>query len=553
MRALQVFGSSLLATLALGCGGATIAAAPSADQSSLREQTPAPSDSGRGPLVVAVVIDQLGSEALTKLEPLLDSDGAVARARSTGRVYRRVVYSYAATLTAPGHAAIFSGAPPAESGITANSRIDRDTFKRYDFVDDRTHAVLGAPGRFAGPTLLRVDAMGDALKAQTGGQGKVVALSLKDRGAVLVSRAPSDLALWYEPGVGFTTSTFYATDLPWWLIAYNQQHPPDLGSEWKVGDESRLVALLGPDAAPGEGPPEGLSNTFPHRLAASKRPAEDWTLFPTATDALLDVALRASRELKLCEDAIPDLLAVSISGTDLVGHRFGPSSWEYAEAIRHADRAVAELITALEQRCDVSVLITSDHGVCPIPEQTGGKRVDGLQEKVEAQLDTLLGEAEWTARYDPPYLYLGPAGRAYGDHARLGKALATALSKIPGVVEGIDVRDRASLEARGDALAQQVLAAVDLPTSGEILVLLEAGSVPSFGAPGVGTTHGSTHSYDTDVPVLVWGAGVTPAMHLEPLDQLRVASTLAALLKITPPRRNAPPPLPGVNAVAPSP
>jgi hypothetical protein len=548
MRALSSCGSGLLAILVLGCGGATIAAAPSADQSSLREQTPAPSDAGRGPLVLAVVIDQLGSDTFTKLEPLLDADGAIARARSRGRVYRRVVYPYAATLTAPGHAAIFSGAPPAESGITANSRIDRESFQRFDFVDDRTHAVLGAPGRFAAPTLLRVDAIGDALKAQTGGQGKVVALSLKDRGAVLVARAPVDLALWYEAGVGFTTSTFYATELPWWLIAYNQKHPADLDAEWKVTDESRLLALLGPDAAPGEGPPEGLSNVFPHRLATSKRPAEDWTLFPSATDALLDVALRASRELKVCEDAIPDLLTISISGTDLVGHRFGPGSWEYAEALRHADRALAALIGELEQRCQLSVLITSDHGVCPMPEQSGGKRVDGLREKVEAQLDTLLGQAEWTARYDPPYLYLGPAGRAYGDHARLGKALATALAKIPGVVEGIDVRDRATLEARGDALAQQVLASIDLETSGEILVVLEPGAVPSFGAPGVGTTHGSARSYDTDVPVFVWGEGVTPAVHLEPLDQLRVASTLAALLRVTPPRPKAPAPLPGVSA-----
>jgi hypothetical protein len=548
MRILPSCGSSLLATIMLGCGGATIATNPSADQSSLREQTPAPSETGRGPLVLAVVIDQLGSETFTKLEPLLDPEGAIARARTAGRVYRRVVYSYAATLTAPGHAAIFSGAPPAESGITANVRIDRDSFQKYDFVDDRTHAVLGANGRFASPASLRVDTVGDALKAQTGGQGKVVALSLKDRGAVLVSRAPSDLALWYEAGVGFTTSTFYATDLPWWLLAYNQKHPADLKAEWRVADESRLLALLGPDAAPGEGPPEGLSNTFPHRLATSKRPAEDWTLFPVATDALFDVALRASEQLKLCEDVIPDLLAISISGTDLVGHRFGPSSWEYAESLRHADRALAQLIAELEQRCELSVLITSDHGVCPVPEQSGGKRVDGLRDKVEAQLDVLLGDAEWTTRYDPPYLYLGPAGRAYGDFAKLRKALATALSKIPGVVEGVDVRDRESLEARGDLLAQQVLAAVDLATSGEILIVLEPGAVPSFGAPGVGTTHGSTRSYDTDVPAFLWAPGVTPAVHVEPLDQLRVASTLAALLHVTPPRSKAPPPLPGVSS-----
>jgi len=534
--------------LAYGCGGSSISAAPD-EPAALHEQELAPSAAVKGPLVLAVVIDQLGSETLTKLEPLLDAGGAIARARSEGRVYRRVVFSYGATLTAPGHAAIFSGAPPAESGVTANARVERSTFQRLDLVDDRKHAILGAEGRYASPAWLRTDTVADALKAQTGDQAKVVALSVKDRGVVFTSRRAPDLALWYEPSaLGFTTSTYYATELPRWVVEHNRAHPPDLAEEWRVADEARLLAQLGPDAAPGEGPPPGLSNAFPHRLASSKRPADDWTLFPGSTDALLELGLAARHELGLCGDAIPDLLAISISSTDLVGHRFGPGSWEYAESLRRTDLALARFIEQLERHCAVSVLITSDHGVAPLPEQSGAKRVDGLQEKVEAQLDALLGEADWTARYDPPYLYLGPRGRAPTDAARFATALSVALSKIPGVREAIDVRDRAALEARGDALAQQVLASVDLETSGEIFVLLERGAVPSFGAEGAGTTHGSPYSYDTDVPVMVWGPGIAPSIQLEPYDQARVASTLAALLRIEPPRAGAPAPLPGVTA-----
>jgi predicted AlkP superfamily pyrophosphatase or phosphodiesterase len=531
-----------------GCGGSSIATLPD-EPAALQEQELAPTDAPKGPLVLAVVIDQLGSETLTKLEPLLDAQGAFARARTEGRVYRRVIYSYGATLTAPGHAAIFSGAPPSQSGVTANARVDRKDFNRYDFVDDRRHAILGAPGRFASPALMRVDTVADALKAQTGGQAKVVALSGKDRGVVFVSRQRPDLALWYEPSaLGFTTSTFYASELPSWLVEHNRAHPPNLEAQWNVANEARLLALLGPDAAPGEGPPEGLGNVFPHRLATSKRPADDWTLLPDSTEALLELALVARAEAGLCADEIPDLMAISISATDLVGHRFGPFSWEYAESLRHADLVLARFVEQLERDCAVSVLITSDHGVAPLPEQSGTKRVDGLQEKVEAQLDVLLGDGDWTVRYDPPYLYLGPRGRAFGDRARLGTALTVALSKIPGVVEGIDVRDSSALEARGDVLASQVLASIDLETSGEIYVVLERGAVPSFGAAGVGTTHGSPYSYDTDVPVLVWGAGITPSIQLEPYDQARVASTLAALLAIDPPLAGAPKPLPGVTA-----
>jgi hypothetical protein len=346
--------------------------------------------------------------------------------------------------------------------------------------------------------------------------------------------------------LGFTTSTFYESALPAWLVEHNKEHPPNLKAVWQVTDEARLLAQLGPDDAPGEGPPEGLTTEFPHRLADSKRPADDWTLFPEATDALLDLALHVGEHVELCNDAIPDLLAVSFSTPDLVGHRFGPDSWEYAEALRHTDLAIAQLMDELARRCELSVLITSDHGVAQLPQRSGGKRVDGLREKVEAQLDVLLGEGDWTARFEPPYLYLGPRGRAFGDFARLRKAMAIALGKIPGVIEGIDVRDRAALEARGDALAQQVLATVHLETSGELLIVLEKLAVPSFGAPGVGTTHGSPYSYDSDVPVFVLGPSVTPAQQLEPFDQLRVASTLAALLHITPPRPGAPEPLPGV-------
>lgn len=547
---MRVLASVIVFAFTVGCGGAVVGAARD-EPAVLSEQQPAPSDVPRGPLVLAVVIDQLGSETLPKLEPLLDPEGAIARARAQGRVYRRVVYPFAATLTAPGHVAIFSGAPPSESGVAANAYVDPETFQRHDFADDRTHAVFGVAGKHVGPGRLRVDTVGDALKAQTGGQAKVVALSLKDRGAAFVMRGRPDLALWYEPGVGFTTSAFYADAVPAWLEQHNRARPPRLTAEWHVEDEARFSSLLGPDAAPGEGPPAGLSSAFPHRLAGSQRPAEDWAMFPDATDALLELALRAQREAGLCADRIPDLLSVSISGTDLVGHRFGPGSWEYADALRHADRALGRFIAELERRCEVSVLITSDHGVAPLPEQSGGRRIDGLREKVEAQLDVLLGEGEWTARYDAPFLSLGPRGRAFGDVARLREALATALAKIPGVVEGIDVRDRAGLEARGDALARQVMATAYPGATGEILVVLERLAVPSFGAVPVGTTHGSPYSYDSDVPVFVWGKGVTPAIQLEPFDQLRVASTLAALLGIEPPRPDAPPPLPGVGARSP--
>lgn len=552
---------SLLFTGALCCATACASGATGASAAKSSKSTPAggvppelaehprAADSLRGPLVVSIVIDQLGSSTLTRLEPLLEADGAYARARAHGRIYSRVVYPFVATLTAPGHAAIYSGAMPAESGITANSFFDRASDTRLAFVDDGVSTVLGVPDEHASPARMLAMTVGDALKQATGGRGKVVSLSMKDRSAILPAGKRPDRVLWFETSLrGFTTSSYYASALPEWLVAYTAAHPLDLALTWTVPDEARVLAVQGPDDAPGEGPPPGLGATFPHLLANAKDPASTWLLFPQSTDALLDLALTASEQEQLCNDDAPDLLAISISGTDLVGHAFGPSSWEYADALRRADQSIARLIEKLEARCRVSVLITSDHGVAPLPEQNGGKRIAGnLAARMESLLDSALGKDAWIAGFDPPYLYLTAKARARSDVGKARALIVEELRRVPGVSEGIDTHDIAKLEARGDVLGQQALLSIHPQVSGDVLVISDAFAIPDFGGTARGTTHGSPYAYDTEVPVLVWGEGISPARQLEAFDQRRVASTLAALLHVPAPHPHAPAPLPGVE------
>src|SRR5262249_12072140 len=155
-------------------------------------------------------------------------NGALAKVRKNGIVYDRVVYPYAATLTAPGHAAIYSGAVPSESGVTGNYLVDRTTGERRAFVDDGQHAVIGVPDEHAAPVGMREPPVCDAIKSATAGRGKVVSLSLKDRSAILPAGRTPDLVLWYEAKVkGFTTSSFYAQALPDWLVQYQTAHPID--------------------------------------------------------------------------------------------------------------------------------------------------------------------------------------------------------------------------------------------------------------------------------------------------------------------------------------
>jgi predicted AlkP superfamily pyrophosphatase or phosphodiesterase len=530
------------------------APAPSVDRDHADAATSA-DRGGRAKLVVSVVIDQLGSDTLLALEPLLADDGFLAAVRAEGSAYEQVVYPYAATLTAPGHAAIYSGAAPAESGIVANYATDPQSGATRAAEDDGEHAVLDAGGA-AGPGVLLVDTVGDALKAQTHGRARVVALSLKARSAVLPGGKRADLALWYNAGIpGFTTSTYYASERPAWVLDFERAHPIDAASVvWQAHDPARLAELLGPDDAPGEGDAGGLGVTFPHRLAGTLSPNDAWTFVPDAAEYLLDLAFEAAQRFELGRDDTPDLLAISISSTDYTGHAFGSRSWEYADHLRRVDRALMRLVERLRETTTLAVLVTSDHGVAPLPERDPAKpsnavRLVGaeLTDAVEEAIEGAVGGSGWVVGYDVPYMNLSAAAHTDARQAKIRAVALAALRARPGIAAAFDTRDAAALEG-GDATRHAVALSIHPATSGDFFVVPERFAVPQLGfAAGTGTAHGSPWAYDSHVPVLLWGRGIAQARHAEDLDQRRVAPTLSAMLHAAPPSHATQAPLPGVS------
>jgi len=505
-------------------------------------------------LVVVVVLDQVGSETLARLAPILDA-GAYAHARARGRVLDDVVYAYSTTLTAPGHAAIFSGAPPSVSGVVANNVIDRSTGAHLAVVDDGKSVVLGVPTAHASPSVLRVPTVADALEAATHGAAKTVSISIKDRSAVLPAGQHPDLVLFYDPTVGFTTSTWYASTLPPWLATFSSEHPIEPGAvRWELPDADRLSSLLGPDDGPGEGALDGLTSHFPHVLAGSPKAAELWQYTPDSTEYLLELAYEAAVQLELGADEVPDLLMISVSGTDYTGHVFGPDSLEYADHVRRADRALLRLYERLAEHTDVAMIVTSDHGVARNPERVHDTiptavRIDtkALVAEIEAALDARAGPGDWVLGFVDPYLYLSAAAIARPDEKALRALAVETAAKHPGIFAAFDAQDAASVSHPNADLARQVRLSLDPERGGDVLI------VPAYGAifdapytPGRGTTHGSPWPYDTHVPVFMWGAGVSPGHDTEPLEQARIASTLAALLHIPPPATATLTPLPGV-------
>ena len=499
-------------------------------------------------LVLAVVIDQLPSWFLERHLQHLSPEGLIRQLDETGVHLERVAFSYANTNTAPGHAAIFTGAPPAVSGVVGNQVVDPER-GTIDFVDDGEHAVYGNPRDFVSPTALRVPTVGDALEAQRGEAAQVVALSSKDRAAVLSGGRGADLVLWYDAAIpGFTTSSYYGP-LPAWLAAWLAAHPIEaLLTPWQASDPVLLADVAGADDAPGEGDLLGFGTTFPHDPKATSRPSSVVRLLPQHSEYLVDLARASAAALDLGGDAIPDLLIVSISGTDYVGHTFGPESWEYLDHLIRADLALGALYRELSARAPTAALLTADHGVHPLPERAGTDRriyPDEVAVTAQRAAEALLGEGRWVDGFDKPLVFFAPELLAHPRRDDATRAIAAAIGELWGIAAVYDLRAAERLASDPDPVRRMIARSVARGDERGLYVLVKEGVIVDEDHPrGRGTTHGTPYRRDCEVPVLFAGPGVARRRITEVLPQERVAPTLAALLGIAAPAHVTAAPLP---------
>ncbi len=517
-------------------------------------------------LVVAIVVDQLPSWALERYWASLPEDGAFRAGASRGTLFLHSLYSQATTLTAPGHATIYTGTTPSRHGVLSNQRFDWESKRELSVVDDRESAVFGSESAFAGPASLRAETVADALERATAGQSHTVALSYKDRAAVVPAGQSGDLALWFDSAqASFTTSTHYAERFPQWLRQWQERHP--LSAQlypWVPRDAAALQRLLGPDAAPGEGDWLGLGATFPHDPGRSSLPASAFRATPASTEHLLQLARACVKHFRLGADEAPDLLMISVSGTDYVGHVFGPESWEYVDNLQRVDAALGAFARELDAIDGVRFLITSDHGVAPMPERSAGApeppgrvALGAVQEQLERALRSRFVDLEGPLiqAFSFPFVVLSEAIAGGPERGAVLQAAREELQKLASVHTTFDVRALLARSRDPAGLSELALSVADSiaeSTPGDIYVVLAERAVVDPRMPGgSGTNHGSPWPYDRTVPVLAWGSGVGHSKHDGPVEQSRVAATLAHLLGISPPNRADPRPLPTAPAEGP--
>ena len=392
--------------------------------------------------------------------------------------------------------------------------------------------------------------LGDELRLATQGQAKVIGLSFKDRSAILpVGKRPNG-AYWFDLNNGnFVSSTYYFGDLPAWVKRFNQESHADkyFGAKW----ERLLPTAAYERSAPDDAVYERKSRfgfTFPYTInGGSDKPGPafyaQYDASPFANENLLALAKAAIENEALGADDITDVLTISFSANDLIGHTYGPYSQEVQDITLRTDRLLADLFSYLDKKIglqNVVVALTADHGVAPAPEQVKefgyGGRLENKAgiDAIQAALTQRFGEEKWVLYFNYGNVYLDEAAiaRRKLTVAEVEAVAQAAVLGLPGIAECLTSTQLRQGRVPATPLGQRVANSFYQQRNGNLIVVPE----PFFFFGDISlTTHGTPYSYDTHVPVIFYGAGIKAGQYHNASSPADIAPTLATLLKVQPP------------------
>lgn len=504
-------------------------------------------------LVVGIMVDQMRQEYLYRYYDRF-GEGGFRRLMHEGFMVKNGHYNYSPTVTGPGHASVYTGTTPAIHGIIGNSWYEKESRKTVNCVDDSRQKVVGvAKGRGdVSPWRLLSSTITDELKLFTQKRSRVIGISIKDRGAVLPAGHLADAAYWFDDETGrFITSTWYMEKLPAWVENFNNRNLPDkyLSQPWNPLLPLDQYLGSGPDNTPYERKIEGkVSPTFPYNLPEMRKTA-GYGLLPTVpfgNDYLTDMALAALDGEQLGKDEWTDVLAISYSTTDILGHAVGPRAVEVEDMYIRLDRNIATLLKTLDERVgngNYTVFLTADHAVADVAQYLKDNKMPAgyfSPSYVKAHLEEFLQDyfpgKKVIEAFEWQDIFLNPAAFS-GDPRVSGIEMLVATELISNYLMGQEgvaqVFSKSVLrQSRYDegGLKGMVVRGYHPRRGGDIVFALEPGW---YGASEIqGTTHGSAYTYDTHVPMLFFGYGVKQGSSTRPYAITDVAPTLSMILHI---------------------
>jgi predicted AlkP superfamily pyrophosphatase or phosphodiesterase len=480
-------------------------------------------------LVLAIIVDQFRYDYLLRFRD--DYHSGLLRLLEHGAVFQDAQYLHAATVTAVGHSTFLSGAAPSVSGIIANEWYDRETAQTITSVfDPRTKLVGGIPNRpGASPRRMLVNTVGDELKMQ-GRDSKVVSISIKDRSAVLPAGHMADGAYWYDSDSNaWVTSNYYRDTLPEWAAKVNKEQPYSryIGASWLPFDAKDS------SAKPFCTMVSGTEIRFCGSLEAT----------PWGNEMIEEFAERAIDGEGLGQHSATDILAVSFSSNDYVGHAVGPDDPAVRDVSIRTDLLLGKLLDAAERSAGVGnilVVLTADHGVAPVPEVNQARKMPGgrlsearVLQKINAALTKRFGPGKWLLPSAPnmQYFNLELIVTKKLDRAEVERTAAEAVLTENHIARVYTRTQLLQSNVQQDSISRAFSLGFYGSRSGDILILQD----PYYLFEASGTSHGTPYDYDTHVPVIFLGTGIKPGNYQRRIAVNDIAPTLAELLGVEQP------------------
>jgi predicted AlkP superfamily pyrophosphatase or phosphodiesterase len=504
-------------------------------------------------LVVYIVLDQFPYEYLTRFRAHLGPDGFV-RMMNNGASFTSMLYAHANTSTGPGHAVLSTGTYGAVNGIIGNSWYDARTGKMTYCVADSTVTILGGKGSGRSPANLRTFSFGDRLRIASGFKGKVIAISNKDRAAILMGGKYATIALWMRDSA-FVSSTYYGSGLPGWVRSFNDSKIINryFGRRWTQSLPRSAFAYVDKDSADYENGENGLGTAFPHRITGNDTTRITSSYYdalltsPYASEVLEKLACTAVKEEQLGKRGVTDALCVSFSATDYVGHHFGPHSHEILEMVVQTDRILGTFLKFLDAEVGLKnciVALGSDHAVSQIPDylvSASGHNVLGRLSHAAlfAECETTL-----TRKFGPPI----PGTRWIAGTAnnsltfaqetlrernvstdQTSRAIVELLRNHEGIAAAY-TRDEMEHLVPVRSLQTRMLNSYYASRCGDVTFAFMPLYVEA--EQHKGATHGQPYESDAHVPFLLMGPGVKHGVFMAPCTPADIAATLSALTAV---------------------
>ncbi|MEC5146902.1 alkaline phosphatase PafA [Chitinophaga sp. 212800010-3] len=500
-------------------------------------------------LIVGVVVDQMRWDYLYRYSNRYAA-GGFKRLLQEGFSCENTLINYTPTITACGHTCVYTGSVPAIHGVIGNTWYSPELGRTVYCAEDTTVNTVGstsAAGKMS-PRNMLVTTIGDELKLSNNFQSKVVGVAIKDRGAILPAGHSADAAYWYDGSTGnWVTSTFYMNELPHWVQEFNNEKYPQqyLSKPWNPLYPISSYTLSTADEKPYEGRYKNAANTsFPHDLGSMANSAISAS--PFGNTMTLEFAKKAIEAYNLGKGSVTDLLAISLSSTDYVGHQFGPNSIEIEDTYLRLDQDLATLFKYLDARVGKGqylFFITADHGVAHVPGFMQENKLPGGTWDDKAALKELndliaghFGVKEAVKAADNYQLWLNhdaiaAAGKSEKD---IRQAIIAQLLKSPAIAKAFPL-DHLMETTLPEPMRTMLSNGFNTKRSGDIQLILTPGYIDGG---KTGTTHGLWYPYDAHIPLVWMGWGIHPGKTNRTVGMTDITPTLAALLHIQMPSGN---------------